>query len=293
MQGQVITRTEPEADVPVSAGTTQVAKIQTLKNIHAFHLQCTGSGTGATYAQMIADIDAIRIVIGGQMIVNATPDFLWARYHWLNDAKTVIVPAGDVPITFMPDHLPWDELKKHFRIGMKANADPQSGLANNLQIEIDWASTVSTIDRCVPYIETDDDAPETIQDHIRILPFQSTHSAASKQDITTLDRESPIRAAMEYWFPLSTGTVSHMEVIENQSFRLRNVPVDVIRFQQHRAGRVHQSAWEVCSFTDGNDPSSIMPISSLTKFSVSPTWSVSPGGSYSLYQVLVCRGLAG
>jgi len=292
MQGQLITRTENLSDITVSAGTTQIAKVETLRNIHAIHLHCTDGGAAATYAHMAADIDRIVVRIGGQVIVDAPPEFLWARYHYYHDRDTVVVPSADLPIFFMPDEMPWSNVSKYWRIGMKANEDKESTMANNMTIEVTWAAVVGNIDRCVPYIETDDDMPETIGDHIRILPFNTTWPAASRQDIDTLDRELPIRAARAYWFPLAVGTVSHFEIIENNAFRLRNVPVQVLRQQAYRAGRVHQTTWEVAPLNLGNDPSSIVPINSLTRFVVSPTWSVLPGG-YTLYQEVIARGLTG
>ena len=290
MQGQIQTRTEPEQDITVLTNSTQYLKIQTLRNVHAIHLQCFVAAAGATVAQMLTDIAAIRLYIGGKLIIDLTPTEILAIYHYYHDKYTVSVPVGDLPIYFLPPEMAWSGQAKYFRLGMKANDDPASTMANSVRLEVDWINVVLTITRCQPFIEFDDDAPEPIGDHIRWTRYNTTWAAASRQDITDLDRQANALFARSYVFDLTTGVISHFTVIEDTAFRLRDVPINVHRQQQRRAGRVPQATHEVLALNLGNDTSSVTPISALTKFVVSPTWSTLPGG-HTVLQELVYRGL--
>lgn len=290
MRGQIQTRTAPEQDVTVLTNSTQYLKVETLRNIHAIHLHCTVAGAGATVAQILTDIASVRLYIGGKLIVDLTPTEIFMIYHFYHDRYGVSVPVGDLPLYFLPPEMAWTGQAKYFRLGCKANADPESTMANSIRIEIAWINVGLTVTRCQPFLETDDDEPEPIGDHIRWLRYNTTWPAASRQDITDLDRQPNALFARSYIFDLTTGVISHFDVIENDAFRLRDVPIDVVRQQCRKAGRVPQATHEVLPLNLGNDTSSVTPIGALTKFVVSPLWSTLPGG-HTVLQELVYRGL--
>ncbi len=292
MKGQLITRSEPEQDITVLAGTTQFLKVETLRNIHTIHLNLTTAGGAATLASMLTDIAAVRLFIAGQPIVDLTPAEISVIWHYYNDQNGVNAIVGDLPLYFMPAEMPWNGQSKPFRLGMKANDDPNSTLANSMRLEVQWLAPGGglTITRCQPFLETDDDDPESIGDHIRWKRFNTTWPAASVQDITTFDRERNAVLARAYWFPTAVGTISRFSVIEDSTFRMRDVPMTLLNQQEVRAGRTPQAGYQVLPLNLGNDVSSATPINALTKWTVSPTWSVLPGG-YTVLQELIYRGL--
>jgi hypothetical protein len=293
MKGQLLNRIESLPDITVLIGSTQRGRIETLKNIHAIHLNCTTAGGPATFANMGTDIARVRVNIGGQDIVNATPAQLWERWHYYMDKGGVFVPSGDLPVVFMPPEMPLSGVAKYWRLGMKANADPQSTMAHQLTVEVTYLAPGGglTITRVQPWLETDDDDPEMLGDHIRYLPFNSAWAAATAQDIDNLDRVSPIIGARAYFFPIAVGTIGSWTVRENHAFLMTpNTPVTVHQFQQVRAGRTPQATIEVLDFTLGNDPTGFVPIQSLNSWIVTPTWTVLPG-AYTLMQELICRNL--
>jgi hypothetical protein len=293
MKGQILNRVESLPDITVTIGTAQRVRIDTLKNVQAIHLNCTTAAGNASLANMNTDIAQVRVNIGGQDIVRATPAQLWARYHYYMDKNTVITPAGDLPLWFMPPEMALSSIAKYWRLGMKANADPQSTMANQMIVEVTYLSPGGglTITRVQPWLECDDDDPEQLGDHIRFLPFNSTFATTGNQDIDNLERVSPVIGARAYFFPINVGTIASWTVRENSSFLMTpNTPVTVHQMQQRNGGRAPQANWEVLDFAYGNDPTSFEAIAALNSFIVTPTWSVLPG-AYTLMQELLCRGL--
>lgn len=293
----LVTNIEPLANLPVVITTTQRFRIETLKNVHGLYLYCTvAGGAGATEANMRADVGQIRVVIGGHEIVNLTAAEIFDIYHYFHDANGVaaFVPAGQLPILFMPPDFPWSGQARYFRYGMKASDDPKNLSINDVRVEVTYLTpggglTVTTV---LPYLITDDDAPETIGDHMRWLRYNTTWPGATLQDITDLPRDKAAQAVLGYWFGTAVGTIGSFSVIKNDRFIYRNVPVDVLTAEEFRAGRNVQAGITRLPFDQARDPSSMLVVSDAANLTVSPTWTVLPG-AYTILRQEIHRGLLG
>jgi hypothetical protein len=288
----LVTTIEPLANVPVAITTTQRFRIETLKNVHGLYLYCTVAGVAATEAEMIADIGQIRVVIGGHEIVNLTATEIFLIHHYFHDKNGVAawVPAGQLPILFMPADFPWSGQSRYFRFGMKASADAKDLSINDVRVEVTYLTPGGglTVDTVVPYLITDDDTPETIGDHMRWLRYNTTWAGTTLQDITDLPRDKAAQAVLD----TTVGVIASFSVIKNDRFVYRNVPAEIMDAEEFRAGRNLQADITRLPFDQARDPSSMLVVSDAANLTVAPTWSTAPG-AYSIIRQEIHRGLVG
>ena len=284
-------RIMPIANVTVLTATTQMREVRTLKNIHGLYLMGTVAGAGITLANWIHDVHDVHVTIGGQVVIDhMTPQELMDKWNYYMTKDAAIVPAGILPIMFVPGDFIADQECSYFRYGMKASADPADMTALSLNIEITYLAVVLVADRVRPFIVVDDDAPETLGDHVRWTKRQSTFAGTGKEDITDVKRAGP-RLMRSLWFPTSTGTIITFDVIEGSDYRYRDVPIDLMQFEQRSAGFIPQANVEVLAWNLRNAPGSALALDQVESVTVAPNWSVTPAGVYTIIQELVYRGL--
>jgi hypothetical protein len=274
--------------VPAASGR-DIINIDTARNVHAVYLYCTVAGTAATYAEMVAEIGAIRVRLGGKLIYDLTATQILDLYHYFNDRTSVVLTdAGVLPIVFTPMMLPLTRETQQYAIGMLSDADRSK--RNTLTVEVNMTAGPITIDACEVHLETDDEPADTVGYHCRWLPYGTTWAAASLQTLDQITHESNALAVLGYHVHHAAGTLTRFALNVNDYDVISDCPRNLWLQQLNKAQRSPVATYEHIDFTLGGDPKAFLDISRLVNEYLRLTWGVAPTG----YNVLVhqlCKNL--
>ncbi len=274
-----------------AAGGRDIIQIDTARNVHAVYLYWTTAGGAATYAQMIADIGAIRVRVGGKLIYDLTATQILDLYHYFNDRTSVVLTdAGVLPIIFTPLMLPLNRETQQYALGMLADDNPSK--RNTFTVEVNMLAPGGglTVTGCEVHLETDDEPAQTIGYHCRWLPYGTTWPAASMQTLDQITHEPNALAVLGYHVHHTAGTLTRFQLTVNDYDVVSDVPVNLWLQQLNKAQRSPVATYEHIDFTLAGDPRAFLDISRKVNEYLRLTWGVLPGG----YNVLVhqlCKNL--
>jgi len=275
-----------------AAGGRGIIEIDSAKNIHAVELYFTAVGVGATYAEMIADLGAIRVRVGGQLIVDLTATELLDLYHFYNDANGVaaFVEAGVLPIRFTPYMLPLSDQTQEYAIGMLADDNPSK--RNTFTVEVNMLTPGGglTVDACEVHLETDELPAQKIGYHMRWLPYGTTWPAATAQTLDQITHEPNALAIVSYHIHHAAGTLARIRHVVNDEEVISDTPLDLNNFKLHEASRSPVALYESIDFNLANHPLGFRDISRLVNERLTLTWGVLPGG-YTVIRQELCKNL--
>jgi hypothetical protein len=286
----LIPRRERLADFTVpAAGGRGLIEIDTAKNVWGVKLIWGTAGGFATYANMIADVGAVRVRVGGKLIYDLTGTQILDLYHYYNDRTSVaLVDAGVMPIWFMPWCMPNTRETQQYALGMLSDADPSK--RNSFSIEVNMLAGPLTVTTCEVQLYTDDEAAQTIGYHIRWLPYGTTWPAASQQTLDQIPHEANALAVLSYHVHHASGTLTRLSLTVNDYERIRDTPRTLWLADLNEAGRSPVATYEHIDFALQNHPQAFLNISSLVNEYLRLTWGVLPGGYNVLVQQL-CNNL--
>jgi len=267
--------------VPAS-GAKDIIDIDTAKNVHGVYLYLSISGAAATRAEIIAQVNTVRVHCGGVLVMDLTATEILDLYKFYNDRFGSFTVAGVLPIRFTPFMLPLSENTQQYSLGMLSDTDP--GKRNTFRIEVTMQGTV-TIDACEVHLETDDFPSSTIGYHTRFLKYGTTWAAASKQVLDKIPVESNCLAAYAYHVH-ETQTVSTSSLKVNDIVRLDDTPNALLLHKLNEAGRTPQSGYTHLDFSMANDPRAFLDLTRLVNQYLELTWAVAPNGYDILLQKL-------
>jgi hypothetical protein len=274
--------------VPAASGRGLI-DIDTARNVHAVYLYLTIAGTAATYAEMIAQVGAIRVRVGGKLIFDLTATQILDLYHYFNDRTTVVMTdAGVLPIVFTPMMLPLNRETQQYAIGMLSDNNPSK--RNTFTVEVNMTAGPITIDACEVQLETDDEPAQTIGYHCRWLPYGTTWAAASLQTLDKITHEPNALAVLGYHVHHTAGTLTRFSLTVNDFDVISDCPRNLWLQQLNKAQRSPVANYEHVDFTLGGDPRAFLDISRLVNEYLRLTWGVAPNGYNVLVQQL-CKNL--
>jgi hypothetical protein len=272
--------------VPGALGR-DIISIDTARNVHAVYLYWTAAGTGATYAEMVADIGLIDVRVGGKLIYSLTATQILDLYHYYRDQDGILVDSGVLPIIFTPMMLPLTKETQQYAIGMLSDSDRSK--RNTMTITVNMLAAAA-VDACEVQLETDDEPADTIGYHVRCLPYGTTWAAASQQTLHQITLESNALAVLGYHVNHAAGTLTRLALNVNDYDVISDTPLDLWLEQLNKAGRSPVATYEHIDFTLGNDPRAFLDVSCLANQYLRLTWGVAPNGYDILVQQL-CKNL--
>jgi len=282
-----LTRTRKLADISnIAAGATRSDKIGIKKNIHAIVMYFqTSAGVGLTKAEMIADIDMIRLRMNGVQIFEATVQEILDLYHYKYGDNGSFTEAGCLPLIFKKADLPINDLRRGYALGMGA----EDGPINVLTYEIDFNATVSKAATGKIWVQFDDEPSRPFGAHIRTIRHHRTHSATGVQEITDMPVKSR-KNLLAYHF--HKGGIESVHVKYNGVDIKDQEPYDLMKLAMHSAERTPQSGYTHVPFDLDNDADASLPMGpGVDDFVLKPNWSTSPGGAYIILEESVYFGL--
>ena len=270
----------------LAAGGRSTGKIETVHTLHGIAFICTGTGTGLTRAQILADITSVIIRAEGKVIRELTVTQILDLYKHYNDDKGAFTVEGILPIEFAQNAMDLAQLNNNYAIGMVRNGKPMT-----LTYEINYDATITTLDKIEVRAIVDDRVQE-FRTHVRITPHTRSFSSTGEQDITDLPKGDGNSALLGYHFVLGSGVISQITVKEGTMEVYDQLPRELLELMLNNSGRKVQSGYFHIPFNLDNDPRSKQPIGPMTpSWLLQPNWSTTPGGSYTILEEREHAGL--
>jgi len=274
--------------VPAASGRGLI-EIDTAKNIHGVKLYLTIAGTAATYAEIVAQIGAIRVRVANKLVYDLTATQILDLYHYFNDRTSVVLTdAGVLPIWFTPYMMPDAREVQQYAIGMLSDGDPSK--RNTFSIEVNCTAGPITIDGCEVQLYTDDETPATIGYHARWLPYGTTWAAASMQTLDQIPHEANALAVLGYHVHHTAGTLTRLSLTINDYERIRDVSRNMWLQDLNAAQRSPVANYEHIDFGLANDPEGFLDVSHLVNEYLRLTWGVAPTG-YNILVHQLCKNI--
>jgi hypothetical protein len=288
----LILRRERLGDFTVpAAGGRGLIEIDTAKNIYGVKLVWTAAGTGATYAEMIADVGSIRVRVAGKLVYDLTGTQILDLWHYYNDKTSVaLTDAGIMPLWFVPYGILDAREAQQYAIGMLSDLDPSK--RNTFSIEVNMLSPMGglTVDACEVQLYTDDEPAASIGYHCRWLPYGTTWAAASQQTLDQIPHEANALAVLGYHVHHTAGTLTRLSLTVNDYERIRDASVDLWTHDLADAGRSPVATYEHIDFGLANDPEGFLDVSKLVNEYLRLTWGVAPTG-YNILVHQLCKNI--
>jgi len=275
-------------DLP-AAGASDNIQIDTAKNVHGVDLYLTAAGTGATRAEIIAEIDKIKVWIAGVLVMDLTATEILDLYKFFNDKYGSFTVAGVLPLRFTPFMFPLTENTQNYSIGMLNDVDPNR--RNTFTIEVNMqAAAPGTVDACQVHLLTDEFPKQTIGLHTRWLRYGSTWATADEQTLDKIPIDRNCLGVYGYHFH-EAQVISVLTYKLNDRILVYRQPNDLLLHLLNDAGRTPQSGYTHFDRSLCNDPRAFDDLTRNINRVISATWAVAPSG-YDLLQQLLYNGLS-
>ncbi len=280
--------------IPCGAGAVSSRQWQVYagpNTIYFGNLFCTIAGVAATDAQVDAQIASVEVRDDEQVLVDwFTPAELRAVYNHFHAKDTAwAANTGDIPLLHVPDNFPWRGQGAFYGLGRRADNGKDT---SQYKITVLFTAGPVTIDSIVPTLTVD--ATETnvkLGRHLRFNRYQAQAFAGTGDNpLTDLFRNMKPVACHELWFNSAVGTVADFTVVRDNEWIHNHTPATAIARQMHRAGFTAVAGRTILGFNENNDPTSVLPLVGSPSVTITPNWSVTPGGAYDVLRVLEYDG---
>lgn len=268
---------------PIAGGSLATQDIPRAGTYYGLTPKCLDGGVPLTAAQIVADVDDVKLTLNGQTICEATPGFLHKLHQYYHASRDAGNVDGIIPIPLARDHMPIFAEAAAYAVGMIG--------VNSFQLELDLASSLTLLDEVELRVQRSNEARE-VKQHLRVHRFPQSFSTTGEQEITNIPREANTGIlALHVEFDgsgTSPTTLDQAEIIVNGSTVAKYEPEE-LQHVLEKAGRdymVTGSATDVFSipFDLTNDLTGYLPMKDVSDLRLKLTWGGAAPSGFTVYR---------
>jgi hypothetical protein len=195
-------------------------------------LNCLDGGVNETIANIIAEIDNIRLALNGTDLIDETPETLISLQSYYYGGLNAAEIAGILPLRFSQDYMPNNVAAEVFSLGMEN--------ISSAILEVEMAGTVSNVDQISIYAEKRD-VRAPLGQHVRLKSFPRSFASTGTMEITDLPLEqNAATKAFHIEYDASGSCVlDEARIIVNDTEKVRLTPA-IMQYLVEKAGRESQ-----------------------------------------------------
>lgn len=234
------------------------------------------SGTLLTQAQIESEVSEVRVKINGEIIIEASPAFLFDRQDYYLASRGASVNDGILMIDWEQSHLTKPEHRAIFPLGM---ADVRSV---TIEFTLGTLANLSIID--VTVVSTNESA--ILGTHLRIKKHAQSFNSTGEQVISDL----PIGrnyALLAYHIGLGSGALTDVSLTANNTQLIDRVSTSVETAILEKSARTIQSGYFSIDFGRNNEMLSFLKFlqgnQMVQDWRLGLNWGTNPSGLYNIY----------
>lgn len=216
----------------IAANATLTSELPKVGSYAGLTLNCRDGGVEETIANIIAEVDNVRLALNGTDILDESAATLVSLYSYYHGGLNAAEIAGVLPIRFAQDYMQNNAFAETFNLGM-------DGIQSHI-LEVTMAGTVANVDQMRIFAEKRD-IKSPLGQHVRVKSFPRSFGSTGTQEITDLPLEQLAATKAFHIEYDASGSVAidEVRVVVNNTEKIRLTPA-LMQYYVEKSGRESQ-----------------------------------------------------